>query len=116
VNEPQDKDQFLQQVTSTLEQSANELDDATLRELRRRRHEALAASEKRVTWLLPVGGLAMAATVAAFSVSLWMAAPQPGVETLPAAEDMALLGDAEALEFYEDLDFYLWLDEENEAG
>lgn len=117
MSDPQDKDQFLQQVTDSLNQSAHELDDDTLRELHRRRHEALAASEKRAPWLLPVGGLAMAATVAAFSVSLWMAAPQPGMEALPAVEDMALLGDAESLEFYEDLDFYLWLDDENnEAG
>lgn len=115
--ESSEKDEFfLQQINTTLDQSANELDDDTLRELRKRRRQAVEASQKRPAWLLPVGGLAMAATVAAFSVSLWMAAPQPGMENMPPIEDMALLGDAESLEFYEDLDFYLWLDEEQNAG
>lgn len=117
MNESKDTDQFLRQVKSTLDQSVDNLDDATLRALRSARHEALAASKKRPAWLMPVGGLAMAATVAAFSVSMWLAQPQSGANTsLPPLEDMALLGDAESLEFYEDLDFYLWLDDEKDAG
>lgn len=119
MNEPEDKDQFLQQVKSTLDQSEDKLDDATLRALRNARHEAVAASKKRsrLAWWAPVGGLAMAATVGALSVSLWMAEPQSGLNTqFPPLEDLALLGDAEALEFYEDLDFYLWLDDEKEAS
>jgi Protein of unknown function (DUF3619) len=117
MNESQHKDPFLQQVKSTLDQSADELDDATLRELRRARYAAVEASHKRSSWLLPLGGLATAATVAAFSVSLWMASPPPGVdESLPPLDDLALLGDAESLEFYEDLDFYLWLEDEKGAG
>ena len=116
-NSTQTNDRFLQQVNAALDRSADELDDATLRALRKRRRHAVESSQKRPAWLLPVGGLAMAATVAAFSVSVWMAAPQPGLENMPPIEDMALLGDAESLEFYEDLDFYLWLDEEqNNAG
>lgn len=117
MNEPKDNDQFLQNVQSTLDRSVDELDDDTLRALRKARHKAVEASERRPVWLMPVGGLAMAATVAAFSVSLWMAEPQPGVDAqLLPLEDLALLGDAESLEFYEDLDFYLWLDDEKDAG
>ncbi len=118
MNEPKDTDQFLRQVKTTLDQSVDALDDDTLRALRKARHEAVAAaSGRRSAWLMPVGGLAMAATVAAFSVSLWMADPQPGTNAqLPPLEDLALLGDAESLEFYEDLDFYLWLDDEKDAG
>jgi hypothetical protein len=117
VNEPKEKDQFLHQVKSTLDQSVDELDDATLRALRSARHEAVAASKKRPAWSMPVGGLAVAATVAAFSVSLWLTDSQPGMNAqLPPLEDLALLGDAESLEFYEELDFYLWLDDEKDAG
>ena len=117
MNEPNDKDQFLTQVQSTLDRSVDELDDDTLRALRKARHRAVEASERRPAWLMPLGGLAMAATVAAFSVSLWLAEPQPEMNAqLPPLEDLALLGDAESLEFYEDLDFYLWLDDENDAG
>lgn len=117
MNEPENKDQFLQQVQSTLDRSVDGLDDDTLRALRNARRKAVAASERRPSWLMPVGGLAMAATVAVFSVSLWMAEPQSGADTqLSPLEDLALLGDAESLEFYQDLDFYLWLDAEQDAG
>jgi len=122
VNEPKDTDRLLKMSKSTLDQAADGLDDATLRDLRRVRREALlagkpAASGKRPAWLLPVGGLATAATVAVLTVSLWLTPPEndPIAQFTP-LEDMALLGDAESLEFYEDLDFYLWLDDEKEAG
>ena len=121
MNKPDDKnaekdERLFQQVNAALDESVNELDADTLRELRLRRSQAIEASRKRPAWLLPAGGLAMAATVAAFSVSVWMASPQPNAEPMPAIEDMALLGDEESLEFYEDLDFYLWLDEEQQEA
>lgn len=118
MNKPEEKDRFLQQLESTLDQSADALDDAALRDLRNVRRRAVTASEKRpAAWLVPVGGFAAAATVAAFSVSLWMSSPQPGADAqLSPLEDLALLGDAESLEFYEDLDFYLWLDDEKKSG
>lgn len=118
MKESKDNERFLQQLESTLDQSAEALDDATLRDLRNARRKAVTASEKRpAAWLLPVSGLATAATVAVFSVSLWMPSPQPGMDAqLSPLEDLALLGDSESLEFYEDLDFYLWLDDENQSG
>jgi len=122
VNEPEDTDRLLKISKSTLDQAAEELDDATLRDLHGVRRKALlaskpTASKKRPAWLLPVGGLATAATVAVLSVSLWLTSPETIPSTqLPPLEDLALLGDVESLEFYEDLDFYLWLDDEKEAG
>jgi len=122
VNKAKDTDRLLKMSASALDQAVDELDDATLRDLRRVRREALLASkpvvsEKRPAWLLPMGGLATAATVAVLTVSLWLTLPENDPATqLPPLEDLALLGDAESLEFYEDLDFYLWLDDEKEAG
>ncbi|MCF6339007.1 MAG: hypothetical protein L3J84_13865 [Gammaproteobacteria bacterium] len=122
MNEPKDTDRLLKMSKATLDQAVDALDDATLRDLRQVRREALlagkpSASEKRRAWLLPVGGLATAATVAVLTVSLWLTPPEndPATQFLP-LEDLVLLGDAESLEFYEDLDFYLWLDDEKEAG
>ncbi len=122
MNEPEDTDRLLKMSKTTLDQAADRLDDATLRDLRQVRYEALlagkpAASGKRPAWLLPVGGLAAAATVAVLTVSLWLTPPEndPAAQFSP-LEDLALLGDVESLEFYEDLDFYLWLDDEKEAG
>lgn len=118
-NHDKDEDRFLQRLTSTLDQTEHTLDDATLRQLRLARHKAVEASEKKAhsRWLLPVSGLATAATVAVLTISLWLVPPEnkPG-DALPALEDIALLGDAESLEFYEDLDFYLWLDDEQKSG
>ena len=122
MNEPEDtdRDRLLKMSKSTLDQAVDGLDDATLRDLRCVRREALLAgkpsvSEKRSAWLLPVGGLATAATVAVLTVSLWLTPPEHDLSTqLPPLEDLALLGDAESLEFYEELDFYLWLDDEDE--
>ncbi len=122
MNEPEDTDRLLKMSKSTLDQAVDGLDTATLRDLRRVRREALlaskpAASGKRPAWLLPVGGLATAATVAVLTVSLWLTSPEnDSAVQLPPLEDLALLGDAESLDFYEDLDFYLWLDDEKEAG
>jgi len=122
VNKPEDTDRLLKMSKSTLDRAVDGLDDATRRDLRRVRRAALlagkpAAGEKRPAWLLPVGGLATAATVAVLTVSLWLTPPENNpVAQLPPLEDLALLGDAESLEFYEELDFYLWLDDEKEAG
>ncbi len=122
MNEPEDTDRLLKMSKATLDQAVDGLDDATLRDLRRVRREALladkpAVSEKRPAWLLPVSGLATAAAVAILTVSLWLTPPENDpVAQFPPLEDLALLGDVESLEFYEDLDFYLWLDDEKEAG
>jgi len=125
VNEPQDKDRFLHTVKSTLDRSVDELDDATRRQLCEARRQACQVASKETargmsawsTWWLPVGGLAAVATIAVFAVSLWLLPAEDGLQgQLPAEEDIALLGDAESLEFYENLDFYLWLDDEQKAG
>jgi negative regulator of sigma E activity len=110
---------FLHSVSESLDHSVETMDASTQARLRAVRREALAASEarSRPAWLMPVGSLAVAATVAVLTVSLWLVPPDTAVDAqLPAPEDIALLSDSEALEFYENLDFYLWLDEENKAG
>jgi len=122
VNDEQDTDHLLKRTKSTLDQAADGLDDATLRDLRRLRRAAVAASQpaprdSRLAWWLPVGGLATAATAAVLTVSLWLtpAAHDPAAQLSP-LDDLALLGDTESLEFYEDLDFYLWLEDEEVSG
>lgn len=110
---------FLQQLNDSLDRSVDEMDVSTQARLHAARREAVAASEARryTTWLMPVGSLAAATTVAVLTVSLWLVPPDETVdEQMPPLEDFALLSDSEGLEFYEDLDFYLWLDTEKEAG
>lgn len=138
----QDRDEaaFLARVKSTLDESEGRVDDITAARLRTLRREAVTVSSgakrdvrstpegwtpgmaainahrarRRPAWLLPTAGLATAATVATLAVTLWSVPPAP-TETLP-LDDLALLSDTEALEFYEELDFYLWLEHEQPAG
>ena len=110
---------FLHKLSDILDQSVEEMDASTKARLRDARREAVAASEEKsyAAWLMPVGSLAAAATVAVLTVSLWMTPPDEGVNAqLSPLEDFALLSDSESLEFYQDLDFYLWLDDEQKAG
>jgi hypothetical protein len=116
VSDSQQTDPFLRQVTATLDKAVDELDGATQGRLRAARREALAARQSRPAWLVPLGGLATAATVAVLALSLWLLPARQQPTALPSVEDMVLLSDEAELEFYEDLDFYLWLDTEKQVG
>ena len=107
---------------AALECLAEGLEPGTRARLDRARAEALAgrrrplrpAAPKPTPWLLPLGGMATAAVVM-LAVALW---PQPG--PMPAGpaliEDVELLADAEGMAFYEELEFFLWLEETGGAG
>ena len=109
MNERQDD--FLRTTATVLDEAELGIDGATRTRLAAARREALAAAERprRPLWLLPAGGLAVAATVAALTVGLWQV--QPLDDSLAALEDIALLSDEADPAFYADLDFYTWLAE-----
>ncbi len=110
MNEPQD-DTFLRRTRAWLDAGEGDLDPTTRARLRAARREALAAHRRtpawRQAWPVTAAGLAAAVLVAVLGVRLWTS---PG-DDLPPLEDMALLSDPAGPEFYQDLDFYLWLDE-----
>jgi hypothetical protein len=115
----QHDNEFLDRVKANLDAAEEQLDEHTRSRLTSIRHEALERGQVRrppwIQWLLPAGGLAVAVTVAALSVNLWTT--KPVMEEPLSLEDMALLSDSEGPEFYEDLDFYQWLaEEEQNAG
>jgi hypothetical protein len=116
VTEPQQTDPLLRQINATLDKAVDALDGATQSRLRAARREALAVRQQRPGWWLPLAGMATAATVAVLTLSLWLLQPQQPTAVMPTVEDMALLSDEAELDFYEDLDFYLWLDSERQAG
>ena len=115
--QPRNADEFLDKMKHTLDTAAEEIDDATQTRLRAIRREALAVREApyRSAWWVNAGGLATVATLTILTVSLWTVTPDEAV-FIPPLEDIALLSDQDELEFYEDLDFYLWLDDEKDAG
>jgi len=89
------------------------------------RREALAAAGPGPSWLpgrspiwMPVGAAALAAT--ALAVVLIQRSDGTDYAELataaPSVEDMEILLGEEDFELLDNLDFYLWLDEQTEAG
>ena len=116
VNDEKDK-AMIKKATSLLDGAAENLDEKTLASLRQARMKALdsAAQSTGVNWMMPAGGFAAVATVAVLSVSIWTANPVED-ELTNVFSDIDLLTSAESLEFYEELEFYAWIDEQDANG
>lgn len=119
-------DRRLEQTARALyRRRAAALEPEVRKRLAEARREALARAERpagrglRLPVLVPAGA---AAAVAAAAVILLIR--QPGTDTDYAplagtsepAEDMEILLGSEELELLDDLDFYLWLEDEPEIG
>jgi len=119
-------DRRLEQASRALyRRRADALDADVRRRLAEARREALVRAERpagrglRLPVLVPAGA---AAAVAAAAVVLLIR--QPGMDADPVplagtnepAEDMEILLGSEELELLDNLDFYLWLEDEPETG
>lgn len=110
---------FLREATDTLDSSLEQIDGATRTRLRAIRREALTGLDRRRSpvWWMAAGGLAASVLVAVLSVVLWETntaheMPLAGLSGEAVLDDMVLLGDSEEPEFFEELEFYMWLDDE----
>lgn len=112
---PPKDDRFLNDVNQHLDIAEQSLGHKTEKALRQRRERALAA-KKSINWMWPASGLATACGVAAIAFVLTLNSP----ETLPVSpsliDDLEMLSSSEELEFYEQIDFYLWLEEDPSAS
>lgn len=113
------------QARQALDESAQNLDAATLSRLNRARQRALEKAHPGArTWFLPAG-LAGACAVLLVVALVWQrptrvpsAGPDPFIAGpgTPAggngfsANDLELVSSDDGIEFYQDLDFYAWLD------
>ena len=112
------------QAKQTLDESAQNLDAATLSRLNRARQRALETSRPRRlrSWFVPAG-LASACAVALAVAVVWhrptavpAGAPDPFIAAPTAmgnpfaGNDLDLVSSDDGIEFYQDLDFYAWLD------
>jgi hypothetical protein len=110
---------WIDDARALLDESAQALDGASLSRLNRARQAALAQrrQRRRVSWWLPVAGVACSAALL-LAVTVWAPHRAPGAA--PAQHATASLsGDAEdeSIEFYQNLEFYAWLDaQEQETG
>jgi hypothetical protein len=101
-----DEKQLIDQVRETLDKQADDLDYVTVQRLAAARRRAVSVPTRR-PWLMPIGTFA-AASVMALALGVWWTGPAREAAPLPVA-DMALLASADDVEFYDDLEFYVWL-------
>ncbi|MGV6851289.1 MAG: DUF3619 family protein [bacterium] len=108
---------FEQLIKNQLDESLKHLDAATASQLNQARQRALDHAVKQGNkkhWLLPAGSLAAAALV------FVMHNNNPVVEMpvqQPDVTDLEILTSRDEVDFYADLEFYAWLEEEfQQAG
>ena len=110
------------QAKQALDASAQSLDSATLSRLNRARQKALEKARPRRfrSWFVPAGLASACAVLLAVAV-VWHqpttpGAPDPFIATPTVAgnafagSDLDLVSSDDSIEFYQDLDFYAWLD------
>lgn len=114
LNEP-----WVERAVALLDESTESLDAGTLSRLNRARQAALAQSrDVRSNWFLGAGFAGAALIVLLVFGIGQRSAPPPA--SLPVAVEQ--LGDADALatddnlDLYENLDFYAWLDAQQQDG
>jgi len=116
VTEKAPNDPLVKQLKQSLDQQTNELDTATLLALRQARARSLNALENKPQWFKPntiwVGGLATAATLLIALLLVWPGENDISPEMVQDVADIDLLFDDDSIEFYQDLDFYLWLEQQ----
>ncbi len=118
-----DEQKFVERARLSLEARAANLDPQLALQLREARRTALA-SPRRIGHSGWVPALAAASLAAVFVGVMWFGAetpsPAPGIIQASqenGATDFALLTSREGLDFYEQLDFYYWLEQKSaDAG
>ncbi|GJL77369.1 MAG: hypothetical protein NPINA01_03580 [Nitrospinaceae bacterium] len=115
-----DEDTFLKKVKDSLDRSEENLDAETQSRLNRIRRETLKIKKqgesKRFKWLpVPLPALATACGVLLAIFFFSMGDHELTFDTN--LEDLEILASNNKLDFYEDLDFYAWLvEQELDAG
>ncbi len=115
--QPIDDQMFLSAAKTTLERSADQLDDHTQERLAAIRRYAVDAAIKQqavaspafTRWILPVGGFATACAAVLVAVTLWTQEPVKNTAPVAALEDLNILTGNDEIEFYQELEFYEWL-------
>ncbi len=108
--------QVSQRFTAALDEQVDALDAVTLQRINQARQQALEQRKRRWRpgqWLIPAGSLAALALVAMVIVNLSGKPGAPASADFPDDEALQLLTAQDDLELYRDLDFYLWLDQQD---
>ena len=126
-----DKENWAGRVRTLLDESADGLDAATLSRLNRARQAALAQARPRAVrrWFLPAG--MASACMLLVAVFAWHSYGPTGASSLPpslsellpstasasaAGGDIDLVSSDDSLELFQDLEFYAWLDAQDQGS
>ena len=114
-----DEDPWTECIRQQLDQTARDLDAATLSRLNQSRQAALQVAPRPMqqTWVWPV--LLATACTLTLAVVIWPyggsdSVSAPTAATLP--DDFTMLAGDEQLDLYQELDFYAWLDAQPQSG
>jgi negative regulator of sigma E activity len=115
MNEPRNDEAWIARATALLEESAENLDAATLSRLNQARHAAIAQPRSALRpWAFGAGLAGAAAAVLGVAVGLHrFETPSPAASAaapLQAGDIDFLTSDDDTLDLYENLDFYAWLE------
>ena len=116
--------EWLKTIQETLDDGIP-LDDDVRQRLQLARREALRvaagmqARRSRVThWLVPAGGFAIVALAVVMGLVIGVGPAHNPLRldqsSIASSEDLPMLTSPESLELYEELDFYQWLEEEQD--
>lgn len=107
---------MLEKARATFRESVSALDAGTLARLRAARERALqgvrtpVAFWRRPAWSLPLSAAALVLAAVVAGVVWWNLDSQPGVPfATNNGEDMAIVLSNDNLDMYADMDFYRWL-------
>ena len=114
--------EWINQAKMLLDQSAQGLDAATLSRLNRVRQAALARPRAAPRWFLPAG-MASACGLLLAVVAWYGHVPSGGAAPIPPplmaaassnGSDIDLVSSDDSLELYQNLEFYAWLDAQDQ--
>lgn len=114
------EDKFLNAAKRALDDAEKNLDAGIVARLRAARREAIEQGLRRPSrlrpgWLLPLGGFVTAGVAIAVAGLLWLSAPNQNLLQTNVS-DIELLTAHENPEFFADLDFYDWLENDTDAS
>jgi hypothetical protein len=120
-----DDKSFARNIHHALDNSIEELDADISRRLRLARNQALDAYEEKHSYWKPASGFAVA-TMLLVAIGVWQfGGNQRSIEQFnerdtviaQSIENLELIASSDSLQFYQDLEFYQWLDSlEDSAG
>lgn len=133
MNEQHDNETvFLDSIKAQLDHSVDDLDDLTRMRLRRIRQQALQQVNTSVAprtpvlvarehamreqWWMPAASVAAMVMISVLVFTLNRKMPGHNEDMTTALQDMPILSAEQSPEFYQNLDFYQWLETQKDLG